>query len=280
LLVSFTILSKSVESFLILHFFFAKMKIPKLHRYTSLVSTNKTARECVLKGAVHGETIVAEHQSRGRGRLGKSWQSPAGKGLCFTIILQPQNLKTEDFSKITLAAGLAVAKQLELITSLKVFLKWPNDVYINEKKCCGILAETVTGKNTAKPSIVLGVGVNISTEKDDFPEEIRNSATSLYLETGIHYPPMKILEALHYEIMVQCDRLENKGVSNILQEWRKRDFLIGKKLNWLTNAGTVITGISEGPDEDGHLMVRDAEGRLFEVISGDISLAEQIKQGR
>lgn len=251
--------------------------VPTIHFHKTVTSTNTIASELAKNGAAHGEIVVAEKQLQGRGRLGKSWSSPPGKGVYCSIILRPERLKQEDYAKITLVAGLAVAKVIENYGNIECYLKWPNDVYVKGKKCCGILAESSFSENPADRFVILGIGINVLTELDEFPDELRLTATSLYLETGKYISLDILIKKLHSEILHQIKRLEYSGFAEILKEWRERDFLRGRKLAWVTNTGDVIHGISEGPDESGRLLVRDEKGVRHEVISGDVQLAQKKK---
>lgn len=247
----------------------------KIHTYISLPSTNKKAYELAKNGALAGEVVLAESQSAGRGRLGKSWQSPAGKGLYFSLIVRPR-LAIEDYPKITMTAGLAVAKVLERVCNRDILLKWPNDVYISGMKCCGILAEaSLSQESTADSFAIVGVGLNVLTEKKDFPPLIREKATSLFIETEMFFDMNGLLTAICDEIVTHIAMLECHGFADILEQWKARDILQGRWLEWVTNSGDVIVGRSEGPDENGQLLVRDEKGVLHEVLSGDITLADE-----
>ncbi len=245
----------------------------QIPHYTSLDSTNRKAFELAADGAGHGEVVVAETQSAGRGRLGKSWQSPAGKGLYFSLIVRP-DLSRDDYPKITMTAGLAIAEYLEKKCQKDVFLKWPNDIYMSGKKCCGILAEaSLQAQSAACRFAIIGVGLNVLTEFADFPKEIEDNATSLFIETGRKLDMDKLLESICSEVLITIEKLSRDGFADILYQWKARDILRDKWLTWVTNSGEVVAGRSEGPDENGQLLVRDSNGRLHEVISGDISLA-------
>jgi BirA family biotin operon repressor/biotin-[acetyl-CoA-carboxylase] ligase len=249
-----------------------------MYKFITLPSTNTKAIELAEAGAAHGEIVKAESQTEGRGRLGKSWQSPPGKGLYFSIIVRPQ-LEPTEFPKLTMTAGLAIAKSIEKICRLEVNLKWPNDIYLYEKKCGGILCEaSLSDKSEAGRFAVIGVGLNVLTQKNEFPEELRETATSIVMETGSQYEPESLLPIIAKSILDEIVVLEQQRFRYILAEWRKRDFLKGKLLRWLSHSGEVIQGRSEGPDEHGRLMVRDGEGVLHEVLSGDVTLAEENKK--
>lgn len=246
----------------------------KIHTYYQLPSTNKKAYEFALQGARAGEVVRAETQSAGRGRLGKIWQSPVGKGLYFSIIVRP-DLALEDYPQITMTAGLAVAKVLERMSVNHVGLKWPNDIYLSGRKCCGILAEACPVREfSASGFAVIGIGLNVLTEKGDFPQTIREKATSLFIETGRRLDLDELLNGVCDEIEVHISILERDGFLGILKQWKARDILQDRWLEWVTNAGKVVVGKSEGSDDNGQLLVRDSKGVIHEVISGDISIIE------
>lgn len=249
--------------------------VARLHGFTTLPSTNTKAIELAEAGAAHGEIVRVETQTEGRGRLGKSWQSPPGKGLYFSIIVRPQ-LEPTEYPKLTMTAGLAIARSIEKRCGLEVNLKWPNDIYLSGKKCGGILCEaSLSHMSEVERFAIIGVGLNVLTQKNEFPEDLRDTATSIVMETGSHYEPDLLLSDIAKTILKEIVVLEQHGFSAILAEWRKRDFLKGKLLRWLSHSGEVIQGRSEGPDEHGRLMVRDGEGVLHEVISGDVTLAKE-----
>ncbi len=241
----------------------------------STTSTNQVAFELAQQGSPHGYAVIARTQTGGRGRLGKIWESVPGKGLYCSIILRP-NLDVSEYPKITMAAGLGVAVALERITGLQVVLKWPNDIYCNGKKCCGILSESSPlSMEESDRFAIVGIGVNVNTDISEFPEDLCSTATSLFLETDISYKLEKIFEEVRLEVLDHVVELEKDGFTNLLNRWRQRDMLYGKWLEWVTNSGDIVYGKSEGPDDSGQLLVRDEGGRLHEVISGDIRLAGQ-----
>lgn len=236
-------------------------------------STNRVARELAAAGKPHGYAVVAASQKAGRGRLGKSWQSPSGKGLYSTILLRP-GLDIRDYSKITLTAGLAVSLVLAEICQLNGELKWPNDIYISGRKCGGILVETSSLQGEAEGHFALvGIGVNVNGDKGSFPPDLQESATSLFLESGKEYDILTVFEAIRFRLLQLISQLAGEGFNDILNQWRERDMLQGKWMRWLTPAGAVVYGESLGVDSSGMLSVRDRSGMIHEVLSGDVTLA-------
>lgn len=247
------------------------------HYYDSLPSTNVTAFKLAQNGGAHGEVICAGVQTAGRGRLGKSWQSPSGKGLYFSIIVRPK-MAPQQYPYLTMTTGLAIATAIEKLCGIPVALKWPNDIYISGKKCGGILAEAaLSGSNAAEYFAIIGVGLNVVTKNDEFSRDLQASATSLYLESGKRYDLEEVFCLLHADILQHINELQCRGFNEILEKWKRHDNLKGKWLNWVTSGGEVIHGQSQGPDERGQLVVRDGSGREHNVISGDVRVAERPK---
>lgn len=262
-----------MQNRLVLHFFFGCSVVSKIHTYTEIPSTNRVAFKLAAAGASHGEIVRAQSQTAGRGRLGKIWISPEGKGLYFSIIVRP-NLARVDYPKLTITAGLAIANVLEEICEATTLLKWPNDIMLSGRKCGGILCEaSLEGETSESHFAIIGIGLNVLTSKDEFPEHLRSSATSLFIETGKSFDLDSLLDNITVQVLSEIQQLENKGFSSILEEWKRRDFLKGKWLRWLTHGDEVIFAKAEGPDEEGRLLVRDQAGKLHQVLSGDVSLA-------
>lgn len=236
-------------------------------------STNSLARIYANDGAHHGFTIMAGQQTAGRGRLGKRWYSSSPLGLYCTIVLRP-DLPAEEFSRITLAAGLAVCRAIEKLYLLQISLKWPNDIYVAGKKCGGILVEgTAQPADDSQLFVLVGIGVNINQSKDAFPEEIATTATSLSLESGKVLAPEILVRDIREHLLYEVQRLERGEFQDMLNDWRGRDMLFGRWMNWVTATGEVVHGKSLGVNDSGELLVVDSSGSLHEVISGDVSLA-------
>ena len=234
-------------------------------------STNAVAMELARKDAVAGTIVVAETQTAGRGRLSRTWISPQGAGLYFSLILRP-NLALNDLPKITIAAGVAVCRALERETSVAPKIKWPNDILIDGRKCGGILTEANYLTSSDSPLVVLGIGLNITTSLSDFPEELRTKVTSLAEASGHSYRRGTLLQAILSAIDEELALLESGAFQKILTAWRNRDAIGTARLRWITTAGTAVTGTSLGLDNHGVLHIRDDKGGIHQVISGDINL--------
>ena len=246
-----------------------------IQRIARTESTNSLAMELALVGAAAGTVVVAETQTRGRGRLQREWFSPPGTGLYFSEVLRPR-LLVADLPKITLAAGVAVCEALEEACQISPGLKWPNDLLINGKKCGGILCETGSLSGAEDRNgifVILGVGLNVTTPAAAFPESLQSRATSLLASTGREYDKETVFAAVLSRIDATMARLEAGEMNAVLDQWRKRDVLLGKTLSWVNPAGKVVTGRAQGIDRNGHYHVRDSRGRIHQVVSGDLNLA-------
>ncbi|WP_419174509.1 biotin--[acetyl-CoA-carboxylase] ligase [Desulfosediminicola sp.] len=244
----------------------------KIVRLQSTDSTNRVAMEMAADGAAHGTAIISATQTKGRGRLGKVWQSPAGKGLYTSVILRPV-LKAEDFPYLTFVAGLAVADAIKQLYNLQPGLKWPNDIYFFMKKCGGILSES--SALTVDPSCrfaVVGIGLNVNTTINDFPAEVVTRATSLFIESGREMSVDEVFTKIHAQLLLEVQSFERHGFTPVIKRWRELDCMFGKRLAWVAVNGKVVEGISLGPDNLGRLHIRDDSGKVHEVLSGDVQL--------
>lgn len=242
-------------------------------------STNDDAYSLALKGAAHGFGVLAEQQSHGRGRLGREWISPPGTGLYCSIIIRP-SLPTMEFPRITLTAGLALCSAITSLTNRPFGLKWPNDLYCDEKKCGGILVESSPLSNgETNRFVIVGIGVNVNTPSDGFPKTLSEKASSLFIETGTLWNISDLYETIHDSLLHHIALHEQQGFAEILKRWRICDVLYEKEMQWLTNEGKVIRGWGMGPDADGQLIARDKEGGLHKILSGDVQLFDRKSEG-
>ena len=221
-------------------------------------STNDDALAAARQGAAHGATFVADEQTRGRGRRGRSWSSPPGENLTFSVLLRPK-LPAERIAALPLAAGLAVRAAAAERVQAPLDVKWPNDVVTGEKKLAGVLVESQL--QGADLFVVVGIGVNVSMV--ELPPEIRDIATSLALLGD----PAPDCEAVLADVLAELDlRLrscEAYGLAPLVAELRLYDALAGELV---TVEGR--TGIASGFDDDGALLLRDAAGTVHRVSSG------------
>ncbi|MBU4260440.1 MAG: biotin--[acetyl-CoA-carboxylase] ligase [Proteobacteria bacterium] len=234
------------------------------------VSTNSDALELGRRGAPSGTVVIARSQTGGRGRLGKTWLSPADSGLYFSMLMRP-SLDPADLPKITLAAGVALYRAVRPFCHPAPMMKWPNDLLLNGKKCGGILTESEFNKDP-QPLVVLGIGLNVSTPPDAFPQELQGKITSLIQHSQRPICRTTLLKGILTAIDTIMTRMEAGNFAAILDEWRSFDATKGRRLTWVTTGRQAVTGISLGPDNQGRLHIRDDQGRTHEVLSGDIRL--------
>jgi BirA family biotin operon repressor/biotin-[acetyl-CoA-carboxylase] ligase len=224
---------------------------PRRH-YRLIDSTNERARHLAAAGAPGGTVVTADEQTAGRGRQGRSWSAPAGKALLASVILRPLG---ERHVLLPLAVPVAVCEAAERLASVRCEIKWPNDVWIEGRKCAGILIETKPQDGWA----VIGVGVNLSIERSEFPPELRDRATSL----GAAATPSAALAVL-------CERLGDwvdAGAPAVLEAFRARDGLRGRQIHWSQGEGT-----ADGVDENGNLIVVTADGERLGLGAGEVHL--------
>ncbi len=233
-------------------------------------STNSDAMELGHNDGAAGTVVLAASQNGGRGRLGKKWVSPPGSGLYFSLLLRP-SLDPADLPKITLSAGVALCRAVSQFSLSAPMIKWPNDLLIDGKKCGGILTESEFGP-AGQPLVILGIGLNVFTPEETFPAELRHKTTSLQRYAQSLIPLPALLQEILVEVDAVINRLEKGYFADILEEWRMLDATIGKSLSWVTTNHRVICGISLGPDNEGRLHIRDSQGIIHEVLSGDIRL--------
>jgi BirA family biotin operon repressor/biotin-[acetyl-CoA-carboxylase] ligase len=236
-------------------------------RFDSLPSTNLEAARRAVAGASEGLCVVAGEQTAGRGRLEREWVSPKGAGLYFSIILRPR-FEQSVWPLLSLVAAVAVYDALHDSCGLQADIKWPNDVLANEKKLCGILAETV--ETSEGRAVVLGIGINLTNHA--FPANLENIATSVEAATRQTPNVEVVLEALVGKLGKYYQTLQGSdGAQMILREWCSRStFANGKRIRVATG-DEIIDGTSRGLEPDGALRVETVGGEMRTVRAGDVS---------
>jgi BirA family biotin operon repressor/biotin-[acetyl-CoA-carboxylase] ligase len=242
-----------------------------LIRLVTTVSTNEVALQLARQGAEHGSVVIAREQTQGRGRGANSFASPPG-GLYMSMILRP------DFSSpmlpfIPLAGGLACAQAIEEQTGLAVALKWPNDLYLHHCKLGGILAQAgpLSPLSSALPFVVLGIGINVNTRPESFPEELRSTATSLYALQSVQYDLDGLLESIHSHLLAMLPALAGDPAS-VVHAWRTRDYLLGREITWRDIRGRTLKGCGAGMQDDGSYLLRAPDGTLHAILAGDVTI--------
>lgn len=240
----------------------------KIHHLESVDSTNLWARTLARQGAVHGTVVSAETQTSGRGRLGRGWVSPPHRNLYLSVVLRPA-LPPESVSQISLVAGVAAVDAVR--EWCEAWIKWPNDVLVGGRKVAGILAEVEA--SGAKPVVVVGIGVNVNSTADDFPEELREKAGSLRLALGERLDRARVAGRLLTHLERWYDRLAAEGFAPVAAAWRERSRLIGRAIRVREPAGE-IEGEVVDLDTDGSLRLRLTSGEEHRVVSGDVTVVD------
>lgn len=232
--------------------------------YQKIGSTNDAAKRLAENGAGEGLLVVAEEQTAGRGRLARRWLTPPGTALALSLIVRPP-LRATQAARLTMWAGLAVCDAIEQLTSLRVGLKWPNDILLAGRKLGGILVEGAL-RGEALEYAVLGLGLNVSWSPPS--EGMDYAATHLLAETGAPIDRLKLLRSIlaHLE-----ERYPNLAHASLLADWQARLLLMGEPIVIHTAQGD-LHGQAQSVDEDGVLMVRLDTGELRQVVAGDVRL--------
>jgi BirA family biotin operon repressor/biotin-[acetyl-CoA-carboxylase] ligase len=234
--------------------------------YADVGSTNDVAATFADRGEPEGTVVIADAQSAGRGRHGREWVSPAGVGLYMSVVLRPA---AHAVSLLTIAAGVALAEGIQSATGLQPQLKWPNDVYIGERKLAGILAEAGTSHatNAGVHHVVLGCGINLMPAA--YPPDVAARATSIESELGRPIDRGLLLVECLAALHLRYRDLQSRADAAVVARWRDRAVsTFGRRVEW-DAAGVTRYGIAEDIDETGALLVRDGSARA-RVISGEV----------
>jgi biotin-[acetyl-CoA-carboxylase] ligase BirA-like protein len=235
----------------------------------SVESTNEWAKELANLGAREGTVAAAAIQKRGRGRLGREWISPSG-GLWFSIVLRPR-LRAGESVKLVFAAALTVAEVLYEAYGLDVETKWPNDVLVDGRKVCGILAEMVTVGELVSYAVV-GFGVNVNFKvKEALPQVLWEKTTSVEDELGKHVQLDVLFHALLERFEYMFELFLKDGFSPLLERWKRYAHFIGKRVK-VTSEDERWLGEAVNVDGDGALILKLDDGTEKRVFSGDVSL--------
>ena len=236
--------------------------------FEETVSTNNEIRSLAEQGAPHGTLAVAERQLGGKGRRGRVWTSPAGVGIWMSMLLRPQ-IDPMAASMLTLVMALSTRRGIEKATGLKSEIKWPNDLVLNKKKICGILTEMSTELMEIQ-YVIPGIGINVNQK--DFPDDIKATATSLYIESGKIQKRSEIIAAIMEAFEGYYDTfIKTQDMSGLIEEYNANLVNLGNEVCVLDPAGE-FRGVSEGINKEGALLVRLADGTLKEIISGEVSV--------
>ena len=240
----------------------------RIEYYENIDSTNAAAKDLALKGAPEGTVVVAEHQTKGKGRLKRSWLSLPGENILFSVIFYPQ-ISTDRVFRLTMLASIAAVRAVRRICKVDAKIKWPNDLYLNEKKVCGVLTEFSADFDSVHYTVV-GIGLNVNFEISK-NSEIENIATSLMEECGEKISRLSVFTALLEELDLLYKSFVKTGGEGLEKEWSKYSMVFGRKIKIISGKDTKF-GIAKGINKSGHLILLNDNGQEEEIVCGDLSL--------
>jgi BirA family transcriptional regulator, biotin operon repressor / biotin---[acetyl-CoA-carboxylase] ligase len=237
--------------------------------FQETTSTNDIIEKLARDGVKEGAVVFAESQTKGRGRLGRKWMSPAGKGLWFSVLLRP-DLRPQQATQLTVAAATALVRAVESETGLKAGIKWPNDLLVRGKKIAGILTELNAELDRVK-YIVLGIGVDVNQTANEFPADLRKIATSLKAEADAPVSRPELAVAILRELDHDYARVCSGRFAAVADEWESYCTTIGQRVA-IRIGDRQVSGRAESLGEDGALILRTDHGHLETIIGGDVTL--------
>jgi BirA family biotin operon repressor/biotin-[acetyl-CoA-carboxylase] ligase len=240
----------------------------KVFFFETIDSTNTFSKSLSQEKAPHGTVIVADEQTAGRGRLQRNWSSVKGENLLFSLILYP-DFDHEKISLLPFAGALAVSDAIDSITGLSATCKWPNDVLLNGRKVCGMLLESLL-ENSSLRKVIFGIGVNVN--QTEFPDELKDKATSLKIESGGDIDRIRLLHALLEELENRYEQLSKFPSRQLLHDWKMKALLFGKKITVMESEFCFEATAIDVAD-DGSLIIQTEDGQKKKIFAGDVSLA-------
>jgi BirA family biotin operon repressor/biotin-[acetyl-CoA-carboxylase] ligase len=248
----------------------------RIELFEQLSSTNLEAATLGESGVEHGTVVIADRQTAGRGRLARTWFSPGGANVYCSLVLRanlPVNRVPEWLSWLPLITALAASEAVESVTSAPVSLKWPNDLLMSGRKVGGVLCENIHASRSG-PFQVIGIGINVNMAPEDFPSELRASATSLWNETHTVVDRNRLIAQLLLELEQCIEELAGHGLQQLALAYQRRCSTIGKKVRASLADGVELTGYAESISQDGSLRISTDSGthrnRTVELRAADI----------
>lgn len=252
-----------------------------IYLFDAIDSTNDHAHKLAKEGAKEGTVVLSESQSKGKGRLGRTWFSPSGTNIYLSVILRPQ-MPTSQITLLTFAAAIAVAKAIRDVTGLDADIKWPNDILIKGKKVAGILSEMKTDKNPPLPPFtkggvgglsvkfsIIGIGINVNLDKKDIPLELIDKATSIKIESNSAIDRKNLICRVLENLEKWYNLFERNEANDIIKEWKSLAITIGRDVK-VQSGNSFVEGRAVDIDENGALLIKDRNGVIQKVLSGDV----------
>jgi len=246
----------------------AKNQEINIEAYKTIGSTNQVAKKMAMDGAVQGTVIISEEQTQGRGRLGRSFYSPAESGIYMSLILRP-NVYASEAVLVTTAASVGVCRAIRRVTNKDLQIKWVNDIYLGDKKICGILTEAVTNFETGLVEcVIIGIGLNFRLPENNFPEDLKEIVGSLFKEKPDTLTRNQLVAEIINEVLELCEDLENR---DFLIDYKKYSMVLGHKIRvhrqdeWSFARAIDIS-------DNGGLIIENEFGELETLNSGEITI--------
>lgn len=243
-----------------------------IHYFEECATTQTIAHELARNGAADGTVVIAETQTDGKGRMSRPWESTRGKGIWMTVIIKP-NVLPHQAPQFTLVAAVAIVNAMKsLYSNFTPVIKWPNDILINGRKCTGILTEMIAEMDRVQ-ALLIGIGINVNQQQDDFPEVLHSIATSLSIEEDKTLNRAQLVGTILNYLENYSDLYIAEGFGPIKKLWEEASGTIGKQIK-ATTLTEVIQGKAIGITESGVLEIQLANGEIRSVYSADIELNE------
>jgi BirA family transcriptional regulator, biotin operon repressor / biotin---[acetyl-CoA-carboxylase] ligase len=239
-----------------------------VHYLPVVGSTNSHVKVMAKEGETEGALVIAERQTKGRGRLGRRWQSPSGTNLLFSVLFRPQFSINRVFC-LTMLVAASIVDAIRSITGLNALIKWPNDIYCRGKKMAGILTEFSADSKTIE-YVVVGTGINVNWDPDDLPE-LQDSATSIMNELG--YPVSRVRLLLSILEMLETNyNLLLAGKDDLIRDqWNRYSMIIGKDV-LIDPEGEKKKATAKGIDTNGALLIEEEDGKISSIVCGDVQV--------
>ncbi len=241
----------------------------RIHYFEEIDSTQNFARELAAGDVAEGIVVIAEQQTAGRGRMGRTWHSPSGVNLYMTILLRP-TISLGEISRLSLVAGVAAAEALEHEAPGIVALKWPNDLWLRGRKAGGIIAEAVSDSQQHLAAVLLGIGINVNLAAGDIPDDLRDKATSMRIATGHPCDRIAIADALFSQLDSRYRETLTGHFDTVRAAWERYSALTGKRVS-IIDGGARKTGVVKGIDLDGALLL-DIGENIERIVAGEVSV--------
>ena len=237
--------------------------------YKTIDSTNQEAKKLLMDNDIpHGTILIAEEQTAGRGRFQRKFFSPSNKGIYMSVILRP-NIELSKAIHITTSAAISVCRAIETLTKKRPKIKWVNDIFLDDKKICGILTEATGNFESGRvENVVVGIGVNFKTDSKDFPEDIKNIAGSIFGGEKPTITRNQLVAEILNELFELCENLEDKS---IMTEYRILSLVLGKEVSFLKN-NKLNKGLAIDITDEGALVVKYENGEIEYLNSGEVSV--------